>query len=801
MVLRRTGLVTALVAVAAGLLAALPDTTASAVGPGSGGTFVPVTPGNIWTSAGSGGDMQAGSSREVQVTGVGGVPSAGVGAVVIEVHGYSNGSSHIAVSPKGGPAWSPVLKLTSDQDQHSNTALVPPGTGGKIVVTSSAGSSTKLTIDVQGYFTAVSGDGAPGGYVPVMPERVLATHEAVGLTGPLNAGSNYSVQVAGVGDIPEDATAVFANVRVLNATQAGGLYAGTSSPVPGTWNALAYESGRYNDSGLALKLSATGKVHLRPSHGSIHVIVDVQGYFSPGEGQGGAYTPLSNGYYYDSYALSTPLAAGETRAIPVLGKGNIPDSESVGSIVTTIQAHNWTPSGGGALVAYNPDTGRNGTSSVAFSGTYTMPEMSTSVVGVSTEGTIELHNYSDRSVHILLAAQGYFSRPEVDVPADDVEQDSVDVVPCETTDCPPVLVTGEAPGAIEDLKVFVDPTDGITAPDDVETPMIELSAAEVAAEGNAFTVRVDPADVSQSHVSDDGVINLNVMGSGGTQDWETTVSAQVVAPEDQPGAEWASVNDVTDPSLTAAPSSLSRPAASAASTALAIPQPVELTADATFKPAIARSSNMLVQPTNLPITICSTKWLNQRKRPWATIGTTYPTDGATGTMAISSSRGSEYGIGVSVGGGAFKASGTNFAKGSWSKTWVNSKSSRSYRTQVEYRKKEKRCSGPGGPPRYYTYWVPISEVGSARSTTGISRPNWTKCAEIDPGIWERDQSKGSNYTYGASVKFKDYLGVDLSISREYSKASKLTYNLKRVGRVCGNNAWPATASKVMVKKR
>lgn len=383
-------------------------TAASAVEEDAGGVFVPLTPTNVWTSLANGGDMTAGSSREVQVMGVGGVPSVGVGAVVVDIGGYSNGNSHITVSPKGGPSWTPVLKMTSNQDQHSNTVVVPPGTGGKIVVTSSAGGATKLNIDVQGYFTEASGDGSAGGYVSVFPERVLATNAGVAINGKLNAGSSYAVQVAGVGEIPEDATAVFANVRVFDAAQAGGLYVGTTSPVPTTWNALAYEDGRYNDSGLSLKLSPSGRIHLRPSNGPIHVVIDVQGYFAPADQGGGSYTPLSNGYYYDTYALSNPLQPGETRTVRVLGRAGIPENEQVGAIVTTIQAHNWSPSGGGALAIYNPDTGRNGTSNIAFSGTYSMPEMSTSLVGVSVEGNVAIHNYSDKRVHITLAAQGWF---------------------------------------------------------------------------------------------------------------------------------------------------------------------------------------------------------------------------------------------------------------------------------------------------------------------------------------------------------------------------------------------------------
>ena len=104
------------------------------------------------------------------------------------------------------------------------------------------------------------------------------------------------------------------------------------------------------------------------------------------------------------------------------------------------------------------------------------------------------------------------------------------------------------------------------------------------------------------------------------------------------------------------------------------------------------------------------------------------------------------------------------------------------------------------PTRYY--WKQYNETGGTSSNTGISRPNWTHCANVDAGTWYRSRSDGYSYQYGASVKLAGSIGVDLKIDRQYSGNQKLTYYITGSNKkLCGSNTTPATARKIMEKKR
>ena len=68
------------------------------------------------------------------------------------------------------------------------------------------------------------------------------------------------------------------------------------------------------------------------------------------------------------------------------------------------------------------------------------------------------------------------------------------------------------------------------------------------------------------------------------------------------------------------------------------------------------------------------------------------------------------------------------------------------------------------------------------------------------GKWSRDKSNGSAYSYGAGVKFKSLIGINLKVTRNYSSKQKVIYRLKKERRLCGNNNPPAYASKLMARK-
>ena len=117
------------------------------------GLFVPVTPSRLVdTRVGAGGAVAANGSIDVQVTGVGGVPSAGVlglaGTVTVT---QSAGSGFVTAHPAGSarPEASSVNTIRANQT-IANGIILGTGTGGRITLYTSSGSH--LIADVGGFY-------------------------------------------------------------------------------------------------------------------------------------------------------------------------------------------------------------------------------------------------------------------------------------------------------------------------------------------------------------------------------------------------------------------------------------------------------------------------------------------------------------------------------------------------------------------------------------------------------------------------------------------------------------------------
>jgi hypothetical protein len=112
------------------------------------GRFVPLAPGRVYSATG-----QATAPVQVPILGQKGVPSAGVQAVVLNVVARAaTGASKVTVWSAGSAQPSSGTLNPAKGLDVSNTAIVRPGTGGKVNVANSAG-TVDIDIDVVGYFT------------------------------------------------------------------------------------------------------------------------------------------------------------------------------------------------------------------------------------------------------------------------------------------------------------------------------------------------------------------------------------------------------------------------------------------------------------------------------------------------------------------------------------------------------------------------------------------------------------------------------------------------------------------------
>ncbi len=121
------------------------------------------------------------------------------------------------------------------------------------------------------------------GFYTVAPCRVADTRNAIGpYGGPAIAGNaNRTFQVSGQCGIPSTAEAVVLNVTATGATANGDLrlYA-AGYAMPGA-SAINYMGGKTRANNGSYALSSTGglTVHCDQASGSVHVILDVSGYF------------------------------------------------------------------------------------------------------------------------------------------------------------------------------------------------------------------------------------------------------------------------------------------------------------------------------------------------------------------------------------------------------------------------------------------------------------------------------------------------------------------------------------------
>ena len=248
------------------------------------GSYVPLTPARITdTRAGSGypnsgSTLGTGSTLNIQVTGAGGVPATGVTSALMNVTVTDTTAvSFLAAYPQGT-----ALPLASNLnwtpgDTVANRVVVPVGPTGQISVYSPSG-STDVVVDVDGYFT--NGTTAPTNeslFTPISPTRVLdtrITHQTLG------TGVTLGMKMTGVDGIAAGATAVVTNVTATDTSASSffTVYPGGTRPLASDVN---WAAGGTVPNLTVATLSSGGAMYVYNNIGSVDLIIDAFGYFSP----------------------------------------------------------------------------------------------------------------------------------------------------------------------------------------------------------------------------------------------------------------------------------------------------------------------------------------------------------------------------------------------------------------------------------------------------------------------------------------------------------------------------------------
>ncbi|MHB1524891.1 MAG: IPT/TIG domain-containing protein [Candidatus Dormibacteria bacterium] len=253
-------------------------------GGGAAGSYVPLTPARITDTRPGSGEPNAGkalgsgSTLDVQVTGQGGVPSSGVGAVVANVTATGTTATGYLTAYPAGASRPLASNLNWVAGQTvANRVVVPVGANGQIAIYNASGNAN-VVVDVTGYFT--TGASAPAGaslYTPISPVRVLDTRQTGQALGPQ---ATLGQQMAGVDGIPANATAVVTNVTAVNTTANSYLtvYPGGVRPAASDVN---WGAGETVPNLTLASLGPSGAISLYNDSGTTNVVVDAFGYFSP----------------------------------------------------------------------------------------------------------------------------------------------------------------------------------------------------------------------------------------------------------------------------------------------------------------------------------------------------------------------------------------------------------------------------------------------------------------------------------------------------------------------------------------
>ncbi len=347
------------------------------------------------------GRRAGGATSEVQVAGRGNVPVDAIAAIVNVVAIGPGGAGFLTLYPCGSTRPEASTLNFSAGQTIANGATIKLGTGGTICVYSDQ--ATDLILDVTGYVPAGSTVGT------VLPARLHDTRPATTIdgreanTGRRTAGSTTTVQVAGRGGVPADATAATVNVVAISPGAAGffTIYpCGSGRPEASTLN---FAAGQTIANGATIKLGAGGAICVY-SDQATDLIVDVTGYV-PAASNLGSVVPAR---LFDSRPAATVdgqqsnagrRTAGSITEVIVGGRGNVPVT-AAGAVVNVVAVGAGAP---GFVTLYPCGSERPEASTLNFAAGQTIANGATIKLGAG--GAICV--YSDQPTDLLFDVTGY----------------------------------------------------------------------------------------------------------------------------------------------------------------------------------------------------------------------------------------------------------------------------------------------------------------------------------------------------------------------------------------------------------
>lgn len=265
------------------------------------GSVVPVSPMRIADSR-SGqqiqGPLGATTTRDVQVSGQGGVPSGGVAAIIATIAVVDPEQDGYLTAWPGGAAQPGTSNLNFQARRTiANTMVLPLGADGKIRLFNGSGGGVQVIVDVNAVILAGTPTTA-GTVATVTPTRIADSRIGWRVPSAVPASGTVAVPVTGIGGIPATGVAAVVVTTTMVQPRAAGYATVWASGAswPGTSN-LNFVAGQTVATTVIAPVGSDGQIQVRNgSAGVADLIIDVTGYtlavpggsaVRPGRGVGG----------------------------------------------------------------------------------------------------------------------------------------------------------------------------------------------------------------------------------------------------------------------------------------------------------------------------------------------------------------------------------------------------------------------------------------------------------------------------------------------------------------------------------
>ena len=367
------------------------------------GEFTAVTPYRVLDTRRAGGMTGPGVTRNVRLTGgATGIPSSGVSTVVLNVTVTGPTKPSYLSLWAAGQARPSVSTINFSAGQTvANHATVPVNASGQASYFNLTG-STHVILDVVGYYSNGTLLRASRFTAAPAPARIVDTRgvDGAGPT-PLHGGESRLVKVAGLGGVPAGSTAVVMNVTAVSPTAAGHLDVYPAGSARPTASNINFPARRNVPNLVTMPIGQGGAVRVYNSAGTTHLLVDVVGWYTPGDPSAGdRYNPVTPTRIVDTRGATAPsMRAGVARSFQVRGAGGVPSSSAARAVVLNVTVTR--TAGNGYVTVFESRAVRPPTSSLNYVKGQTVANQVIAKVGVDGKVAVYTNTAADIVVDVV----------------------------------------------------------------------------------------------------------------------------------------------------------------------------------------------------------------------------------------------------------------------------------------------------------------------------------------------------------------------------------------------------------------